>query len=412
MPIMVHTPNQSNSKTGVPPIFMNADGNALTAWSISGQTVQNGTPTPDNPIYPDFVVDRTENVMPASPAGTHEENGLTFTSNGSGIYTVSGTATETTLYIFWLNSTFTIPIASRQGGHGTFSLFNSQAPSTTGAPCRAQFFLGDTLQDTWALTTVNRRANNYGTMGGLKCDGFGIYIYEGIEIDMQISPVFTDNGTYPDSYIPYGYKLPLTCGSQTTPIYLGQVQTVRRVKKLVLDGTERWSADASTCQANMPLPITAGSRMVFSTHYNGTVQANNGNAWINAALKTLFIMDTAHATNITVFKQFLIDQYAAGTPVCVWYVMAEPETGIINEPLAKIGDYADTVASANTGAPSIITSEGYQNLTVGTTIQPSSVSVAYNLPEFSEVTKILDSSGNEITKVLDNNGTAVFVAHT
>lgn len=63
MPIMVHTLNQSNSKTGVPPIFMNADGNALTAWSISGQTVQNGTPTPDAPIYPEFVGERTAQLL-------------------------------------------------------------------------------------------------------------------------------------------------------------------------------------------------------------------------------------------------------------------------------------------------------------------------------------------------------------
>ena len=41
-------------------------------------------------------------------------------------------------------------------------------------------------------------------------------------------------------YEPYGYKIPITCGGQTVPVYLGEVPTVRRVKKLVLDGTENW----------------------------------------------------------------------------------------------------------------------------------------------------------------------------
>lgn len=46
------------------------------------------------------------------------------------------------------------------------------------------------------------------------------------------------------------------------------------------------------------------------------------------------------------FKSYLAAQYAAGTPVTIWYVLAEPETGIVNEPLMKIGDYADTIDGA------------------------------------------------------------------
>ena len=37
------------------------------------------------------------------------------------------------------------------------------------------------------------------------------------------------------------YKLPLTCGGTEYPIYLGQVPTTRRIKKLVLTGEEDWS---------------------------------------------------------------------------------------------------------------------------------------------------------------------------
>jgi hypothetical protein len=44
-------------------------------------------------------------------------------------------------------------------------------------------------------------------------------------------------------------------------------------------------------------------------------------------------------------KEYISSQYAAGTPVTVWYILTEPETGVVNEPLMKIGDYADTIDS-------------------------------------------------------------------
>lgn len=36
--------------SGIPPLSFTSKGKPLTAWSITGNTVQNGTPTPDNPV--------------------------------------------------------------------------------------------------------------------------------------------------------------------------------------------------------------------------------------------------------------------------------------------------------------------------------------------------------------------------
>ena len=36
------------------------------------------------------------------------------------------------------------------------------------------------------------------------------------------------------------YKIPILNNSQTTNVYLGEVQTTRKIKKLVFDGTENW----------------------------------------------------------------------------------------------------------------------------------------------------------------------------
>lgn len=45
--------------SGVPPLSFTAKGKPLTAWSITGNTVQNGTPTPENPVEVQAVGDRT-----------------------------------------------------------------------------------------------------------------------------------------------------------------------------------------------------------------------------------------------------------------------------------------------------------------------------------------------------------------
>ena len=43
--------------SGIPPLSFTAKGKPLTAWSITGNTVQNGTPTPENPVEVQAVGD-------------------------------------------------------------------------------------------------------------------------------------------------------------------------------------------------------------------------------------------------------------------------------------------------------------------------------------------------------------------
>jgi hypothetical protein len=370
---------RADTFTGTSSISVRGYGLPVKSWEIDGNSQQSGTPAPDDPIYPDFVGKRTENVMPASPAGVHEENGLTFTSNGSGIYTVSGIASETTTYIFRLNGSFTIPIAYRQGGHGTFSLFNSQAPSTTGAPCRAQFFLGDTLQDTWSLNATNRKANNYGTMGGLSCDGFGVSISAGVEIDMQISPVFTDNDTYPDSYIPYGYKLPITSAGQTQNVYLGSVQSTRKIKKLVLTGNEDWKLSGINSHgiANFWFRISdrlhGAEGIGYCSHFEkGTQTAPNATSDGFYVGNTDALYIRVEETTADTVEKFV--DYIAGKGIAVWYVLATAQTGIVNEPLMRIDSYADTLDSTQAGVV-LPTVRGSNTLSVDTAVAPSSMTI-------------------------------------
>lgn len=178
------------------------------------------------------------------------------------------------------------------------------------------------------------------------------------------------------------YKLPLTVNGTEHPIYLGQVETTRKIKKLVLTGEEGWSI---TSNGVLRIGLSGQLRpsTPLSTHYSGS----NATAWSNVPDKSvsvsisgyLAILDTTYTT-VADFKSYLADQYAAGTPVTIWYVLATPETAIVNETLHKIGDYADTVSFAQAGV-TIPTVAGANTLTVDTTVQPSKVSITGNIKE-------------------------------
>jgi len=207
--------------------------------------------------------------------------------------------------------------------------------------------------------------------------------------------VLVSGSTAPTSYIPYGWQIPLTCASQTTPLYLGEVSTVRRIKKLVLDGTENWVGNAKDNQREIyqayisitDNPGTLVATNVVCSHLATRESASLTSMQEGIAMRSLSsgiicgfsygvvgIVSTDSYTSATnKVKAYLASEYAAGTPVTVWYVLETPTEGIVNEPLYKIGDYADELTTTTP----IPTAKGSNTLTVDTTVQPSEVSITY-----------------------------------
>ena len=160
---------------------------------------------------------------------------------------------------------------------------------------------------------------------------------------------------------------------------------MRRVKKLVLTGDEIILRDRER----------EGSWRFFT---NKAFSAKNSTGGICSHFENIGINDVNNSDNIGFsifnnaqfgcrcpksiadtaadFKSYLAQQYAAGTPVTVWYVLATPETAIVNEPLAKIGDYADELNSEDAGV-TIPTANGANVLTVDTDLQPSEMTITY-----------------------------------
>lgn len=181
------------------------------------------------------------------------------------------------------------------------------------------------------------------------------------------------------------YKLPILSNSAVTDIYLGEVPTTRRIKKLVLTGEETISsATESTLEPGaycfaclysdlgmtdivdfdldmrgIPYPRYVSdhfqmratpTQQIVEYHelYAGEMGANSrkGSWTSNRTFNRYIIFCVSGISTVAGFKAYLQQQYANGTPVTIWYILEKPEIGIVNEPLMKIGDYADTIDSS------------------------------------------------------------------
>jgi hypothetical protein len=155
------------------------------------------------------------------------------------------------------------------------------------------------------------------------------------------------------------------------------------VKKLVLDGTENWSM--RTDGTHVFYLVVSGMRtfsQCVASHYKfvpTSIPANLNSGEITTYLGQGVAIWTKNdgIESVNDYKYWLAQQYAAGTPVTVWYVLETPETGIVvNEPLMKIGNYADTVSKAQAGVQ-IPTNNGTTVIDVDTELKPSEIYIKY-----------------------------------
>ena len=186
------------------------------------------------------------------------------------------------------------------------------------------------------------------------------------------------------------WTIPITCGEQTTTVNLGQAQTVRRIRKVVFTGQETWTEvypGEPEAQAQGIVMYAASLSEIgtdrndfrcshfFVGNYRGYLISGQGriNGTSTSAVPEAFTVNYNNGSGgLQNFKAWLASEYAAGHPVTLWYALATEQTSIVNEPLAKIGDYADTVGSTNTGAPQIPLLVGSDNIiTFGTELPPS-----------------------------------------
>lgn len=355
---------------GVPPLTFRSDGKPLTAWSIYGNGQQQGTPTPDNPVMPDFVGVRTGNMFDDAVYSAYKQTDGTYQGTVNNFYTThvapftQDDVGKTYTFTIVVRNTTSTNVRAAANINGT--VINGNNLSAAG-----------TTTVTFTVSSVNDYLYlGYGGGGGNQ---------------ITISDIMLNSGSTALPYEPFGYKIPISCGGETTSVYLGQVSTVRKIRKLVLTGTEAFEKDSTRSVFYLnnfgdDAVRTADVVTSASTHYlaignvSGVANMLNNCITFRTASKRLYIRDDAITTDADAFKSYLAEQYAAGNPVTVWYVLSTPETATVNEPLCKIGDYADELHSEDAGV-TIPTSKGSNTLTVDTDLQPSKVSITGTIKE-------------------------------
>ena len=166
------------------------------------------------------------------------------------------------------------------------------------------------------------------------------------------------------------YAIPLTLAGQTQTIYLSEplrkigyyCDTVeqdgtvtRKIKKLVLTGLETWQLWSGNYFSNV-IDRRGAINAILCSHFINSKP--NGISYDNYSSSGLEINASAvpFVANVTELKQWLADEYAAGHPVTVWYVLKTPTT--------------ETVT-----VPTLTPTKGSNTLAVSTTLQPSEISI-------------------------------------
>lgn len=321
------------------PVTIKGDGNDLTDYNISGNMSQASGVSPTTPIQPQETGERTGNL-----AYKIIEN-ANISPEGL-IASVSG---------------YNIMVAKVTQG---------QAYSGTGY---VYAFFNDEPDIRSTSYNESRVVNNFKNVTA------PISGYVAVRYAPSENPMI-NTGSTALPYENFGYKIPISSANTTTPVYLGEVETTRRIRKLVLTGDETITTGSVIGQMRTSLTGAIDSlgyctHYILKTVYGGDfpyIRIRNNTLWIEISPDGYETKEEAVAD----FKAYLAQQYANGTPVTIWYVLATPTTGIVNEPLRKIGDYADTVSYEQAGVQ-IPTLHGNTVIDVETELKPSEMSLTY-----------------------------------
>ena len=371
--------------------------------TVEGYLNQSGTPTPTNPIYPTantveqwfdlnhYIMGTSTDTITTLPADIYA-NDTTATVGLKGQTLQSSTPSPTS------------PVLPGGCGERTENLFDEKYPSISPTIQYMSIFVGD---GTFTLSSTTPQMPNGAAclflIAGDVSSGAGpqnkVYNEQSITVDSTNGYItiayrivadydprnyttMLNTGSTSLPYEPYGYKLTISSANTTTPVYLGEAQATRKIKKLVLTGEEIWYLySAGVVHQFYSSGLKIGGIETTSAYstiapYGMTTNNRKGDYGcyiVTSGTELAFQMygSKAEFPSQTEWKAYLAKQYQNGTPVTVWYVLATEETGIVNEPLMKIGDYADEVS--NVSIP--VTAGG--TLSVDTTVQPSEVTVNY-----------------------------------
>lgn len=324
--------------SGIPPLSFKSKGKPLTAWSITGNTVQDGTPTPENPVEVVGVGDRTGNLF-----DKHNTTIYNAYFNASGNWLLNANSKSIKCPCL-PNTQYTISVPNEIV---VFRIYESSNPNLEPSQASREHATQITRSENIKQYTFTTSSTAKILLFQGSNDGFNEW-FNGL--------MLVEGSTAPSSYIPYGYKIPVATSADgtepiTTPIYLdsplykignyadrlSNTEEVRVVKELVLTGEENFSYDDTYTRFTLKIPnARATSNRSDETPCTHYISIHDGRSIYDVPDDSIYvtvgggyvyinIKDITY-TSLADFKSYLAAQYAAGTPVKVYYVMKTPET--------------------------------------------------------------------------------------
>ena len=362
----------SREKSGALPLQIEGIGKPLKDYTIYGNTYQAEGVSPDNPQEVVGSGDRTANLLKLKEDYTTDVRGVSV-STKNGALTLKGTATAGGGRHIYLSENITLP-------SGTYSVKGDYVSGLSyhiaTVSDNVSFNTSQTTSYTFTLTEETEVA-------------LGINVVSGKTYDATVY-VMLNEGETALPYEPYGYKIPFTTtaedGSEsiTTTAYLDNPihkigdyadvlsysgKSVERViKELILTGEENITHHKTfsgyvSCRIpiigyvlqNSQLFCTHSQQISFQNLFNGT---KIGIAVHNTQDLNYVILAVDGLNSKEDYKNWLAEQYAAGTPVKVHYVLAAPVTETVE-------------------LPEIPTLDGTTVIDVDTAVQPSEMQIKY-----------------------------------
>ena len=350
---------------------------------VYGNSVQNGTPSLQNPIDITYVGDKTNNLFDAEklyPNNTYTDNGVTLTRSGQGFY-LNGERTDKTKVYDAYSNEMTLP-----AGSYTFTVRNTG--NFDGTIAMYIYSRENGYDRTLLATSVIGKINsNY---YNLYTQRFTLEETTKIRfrsfLNYNSNTVYNNNyfvaqlveGTYGNNtminYEPYGYRVPITIGNTTTNVYLNE--PLRKVedyvdyidiknKKVVrnVEHIELAVSDMNNNNENYP-----GWKSIDETSKLKVLFPN-----VNTALKLL----TARNANIGKTYNILLNTNGVGVLFfSTAYEGILPQADFITtypNLVYKLDYGLPNSEEENIDVPDISTVKYSDNVSVGTTLQPSNL---------------------------------------
>ena len=358
------------------PIVVRSREQSISSWNMKGNEQHTGTASPTSPIEINGTGDRTKNLF----ASEWEQGSI----DSQGTDSPSDNVVRTKNYIPVTPNTIYSISRNIATSYMNLRFYNSNKQ-----------YIDKGTSSTIRLISGNTETNPMGV-------GIGFCCFEIIDTNIRYMRM-NDNsnntstkymmveGQYTAStipaYEPYGYKIPISAnGTALTPVYLTEQlmeigdyvdslassgAVTYQIKKIVLTGSENWTYHplnpSGYFRYLFSQTVIAVSDVGICTHYT---KENIGTATVGTNVFTInapaaggngIVVSPTGIENMTTdsWKTYLQQQYAAGTPVTVYYVLATPTTEQVT-------------------VPTIPTTSSPTTIDVNTSVKPSEMSLTYD----------------------------------